>query len=155
VVGRELYRVRDGKVAAVPLPGGHAAGVTALLADSTGAVWTGISPAEVLYRFSGEHWDSIALPKPMFVHRIYMDSRQRLMLIGSAGCYRLDESGDWHLLLARTTPKDPMLYGITEARDGSYWISTTAGVVQIWGDKTRHYSRKNGLTDVLIYDLLT
>jgi signal transduction histidine kinase/ligand-binding sensor domain-containing protein len=154
IAGRDLYRIRDGKAAPVPLPQGYT-DASALLAGSRGDVWVGIPGATALYRFKGEHWDSTALPRHVFVHRIYEDRKDRLVLLTSAGCYRRDAAGAWDLLMERTSAKDPILYSFAEARDSSYWLSTTAGVIQLSGDKKQWYTKHNGLTDVLVYDILS
>ena len=154
IAGKELYRLREGKVSAVPLPNSHAS-ANSLFANDKAEVWVGIPGAKALYRFAGEHWDSTALPTPTYVRRIYEDSKHQLILLTYTGCYRQTPSGNWDVLIPRNDPKEPIFYSFTEGRDGSYWISTSAGVKQLSGGRVLHYSKQNGLSDVLIYDMLT
>ncbi len=154
IAGKELYRLREGKVSAVPLPNNYT-GANTVFANDKAEVWIGIPRAKVLYRFAGEHWDSTALPGPTYVQKIYENDKKQLIVLTYSGCFRQTQSDKWDVLIPRKDPKDPIPYSFTEARDGSYWISTTAGVDQISGVGVKHFTKQNGLSDVLIYDMLT
>jgi signal transduction histidine kinase/sugar lactone lactonase YvrE len=85
---------------------------------------------------------------------MYEDALHRPILITGRGLYRIDGKS-WELLLARKSPKDPLLYSFAEGRDGSYWTSSMGGVTRIRNNELQTFTKQNGLTDVLIYDMLT
>jgi signal transduction histidine kinase/ligand-binding sensor domain-containing protein len=151
--GKFLYAIRNGKASVVTIPG-MAGRVQALAATGTGFLIASVGSTK-LYNLVKDHWDSIPLPgnRPLFVHRITQDNAGRVILLSGNGLFRLDNN-DWNLLLPRKSNTEPLLYGFTESLDGSYWVSTSSGIVRLSGETKQYFNRKTGLTDLLVYDLL-
>ena len=153
LAGKGLFRMWEGKINSVSLPNGYES-ASAISASGNNGLWVAVSDAGALYHLADDRWDSTLLPKPTFIRRLYEDSAGRLVLISTAGLYRREADGTWKLLLERKTPVAPLLYSFAQDRDGSYWVSTTAGVIQLINGTVRHFTKEQGFTDVLIYDML-
>ena len=86
--------------------------------------------------------------------KIYRDAAGRLLLLAGDGIYRYAGEA-WTQLLERHTNKEPMYYAVAEGGNGSYWVSTSSGVIRLAeGAAPQYFNRRTGLTDLMVYDLL-
>ncbi len=153
IAGHKLYTLREGKITPIGTPA--TANMLSALGATDDGIWVGAAGSRSIYRLRGSAWDSLMLPQslPLHVSRIYADAARRIVLLTTAGIYRL-KGAAWTRLLVRNNPKAPLYYAMAETRDGSYWVSTSTGVVRLSDRAPQYFNRKNGLTDLLVYDLL-
>ncbi len=153
IAGKSLYRLNNGKVEAVSLPGSYPV-VAAIMDDHAGGIWAAMAGAGSLFRLGERHWDSSRVLDHGYIYDIYRDRNDRLILLSSNGMYRNDEGG-WNLVYATQKPKEARLLSFSEAHDGSYWMSSSAGAIQVDGDDVRYFTKQNGLTDVMVETIIT
>lgn len=153
IAGKALYKITDGKVLAVALPNGYPAPSAIHSPPDAAGLYVSLPGAAALYHFANGRWDSVALPKPTFIGRIYENEAHRLILLGAIGVYEETADGVWNPLIKRASKEDPLPYSFAQDRDGSYWVSTSNGVVQLRNGTEQWFSKAQGFTDVLIYDI--
>jgi signal transduction histidine kinase/ligand-binding sensor domain-containing protein len=152
IAGQMLYRVAAGKISHVPVPGRDKVMTLNITGDD---IWTCPSLTTCIYRCHRGNWDSVALPcrEALFAFRLYEDNARRLLLFTGGGVFRYEQDR-WNLLLERKTSKEPLPYSFAEAKDGSYWIGTTSGAIRLSGEEKQFFSRKNGLSDLTVHDII-
>ncbi len=154
VAGNKPFVLRGGKVTPLPTPAAGAR-VTALRCAGND-VWIAQAGSASLYRYHSSSWDSLSLPehRPQYVFKIYEEAAKGLIMLTGDGVYRYAQQG-WSRLLERRSKREPLYYALATASDGSYWVSTSTGVIRLAdGALPQYFNRANGLTDLLVYDLL-
>lgn len=153
VAGKELFSVSNGKVTTTSLPNGRKY-IRTLFAEGND-LWVGAEGSMALYRYKSGVWDSLMLPQCDVVLDIARDSRKRLVIVTLfGGVFQLKADNTWNPVLLRKSPTDLEYLSFAESKDGSYWIGCNSGAFQIKGNEVRHFSKRNGFSDLTIYDLL-
>ncbi|MDE3165338.1 MAG: hypothetical protein KGN36_05990, partial [Acidobacteriota bacterium] len=128
--------------------------ITALLEDSARNIWVGTSKG--LGRFAGRRPSSFSMVRelpPGEVKSIFEDSRHRVWTSTSAGTLAvIHPAGTLVLGRKQGLPGQP-LYRILEATDGSFWVSSSKGVLELTAESVEQVlSGKRNLLDIVVHD---
>ena len=128
-----VFRFPEGRPSAsIPLPLLPDTEVTALTEDSAGSVWVGTSKGLVKFpNAASPSWSEIKGLPPDGVESIFEDSRQRIWVSTSEGCAAVISPGATVLLDRRNGMPGHPLYRILEAADGSFWVSSPKGILEL------------------------
>ena len=128
-----LFRFPDGRPSTlVPRPFLPDTAVTALLEDSAGRIWVGT--AQGLLRFQNASADSgVAIPgiPAQEVQSIFEDSRRRIWVSTGEGSVVVISPEKTVILDRKNGLPGHPLYRILEAPDGSFWISSPKGILEL------------------------
>lgn len=152
IASQQLFSFAAGRIIPIktPVPARRNLALATIGSD----IWISVVNGQSLYRYHPGGWDSLALPDNLqYVYRIFEDAEQRPIIITPAGLYQYDGS-NWTPLYKRSSGKEPLIYSFCQASDRSFWLGTTVGAVRISAEGTQTFTRQNGLSDLLIYDLL-
>lgn len=149
---RSLYRLREGKMDIIALPTPKVS-PRAILSDHHGGIWLAGASANYLYHYHNNVWDSLFLASGATVIDLAEDRDGHLFILTNEGLYQ-SEAGKLKLTYPDKTATSAPIFSFAQAGDGSYWLSTATDVVQILNGKVQRYDRQNGLTDVLVQQIL-
>lgn len=148
IAGREVYLLHEGKVRYIPGPGRTA---TALLEDESG-LWLASDGNDQLYRRSGNGWDSVQMPTPMYVRRIETDENGGILVFGMSGLFRYRPADKtWNRLLELNAEFDGIPNSFACSADGSIWVSTGNGFFRYMNGQRQYFNRRSGFTDLVVY----
>ena len=150
-----VYRFPDGRPEAViPPPLLPDAEITALLEDSHRNVWAGTSKG--LGEFRGADPSSFVelrnLPADA-VESIFEDSRKRIWVSTAEGAVLvITPAGPVVLDRKNGLPGQP-LYRILEAADGSFWVSSSKGILELTAESVAQVlAGSRAMLDVIVHD---
>lgn len=89
------------------------------------------------------------------VQRLYNDRRGRLLALTTDGLFLVRDSTLSPVMAGGKKIFGGALLCATEAPDGSLWIGTRSGVIQLTDATVRAIRRRDGLSDNLMYDAMT
>ncbi len=128
-----VFRFPEGRpTASVPPPLLPETEVTALLEDSAGSVWVGTAKGLVKFQnFASPTWAGIQGVPPDGVESILEDSRKRIWVSTSEGSAAVISPGATVVLDRGNGMPGHPLYRIVEAADGSFWVSSPKGILEL------------------------
>ncbi|MBS1773530.1 MAG: hypothetical protein JST82_11780 [Bacteroidetes bacterium] len=158
IAQHKAYQIRSNNSPLITLPSINDS-FTSVFADGND-LWIGGTKGKIYHRH-GNTWDSIAFHEPSLsgipqVNAFYRDSRQQLWVGTDGGLYKI-ENNKINIAHINATP----LYGIypilsiTEDKYKNIWLGTALGAFRINDTSWVYCSKKNGLTDNTIYQVIT
>lgn len=149
-----IYLVEGKRLTSPRLPAGvpHI-GITSIVRDTGSGIWIG-SQRDGLWHVTGNRAERIPEPegRTRGVSPVFQSSDGRLWAWGPQ-YLMVHEKGTWSPVLFNGTQIAPS--AMFEHPRGQLWIGTqTAGLMRIVGDRIEQYSRRQGLGDVVVRDVL-
>ena len=155
--GNRAFMIEGDKISTIRPPDTGAV-ITSLLVEK-GQVWLA-RVGGMVYRLSGNKWDSLAAPAgaagAVIFSDIFRDSRSRLWFTSNVGLFTADSG--W---LRRPVLRSGMetlftsMHAITEDRSGALWVGMASGVLRLADSTTTYFSKRSGLSDNSFPDVFT
>jgi len=145
--GGGLSRYRDGKFTVYTTENGLVHNfVDALAKDSEGAIWAGTERG--ISRFKDEHFTNFTEKDgPVLgVTGICLDNEGRLWMFKKSGGMLIYKDGVFTQQTIEGLASTAHINSICSDRQGNLWIATGDGLFQVQGDRTRHFTTKDGLS---------
>lgn len=153
----EVYFITKGKIKYYVSPGAGDS-VSSLLAERNG-LW--IVKRGVVYHKHEQVWDTLRFPlppdvTPPNVSRIYRDRQGLVWVTTNGGLFRADSSRlIYYPINGWNSDFPPAITSITQDRSDALWLGISGGALKLSGNTTQHYNKRNGLSDNMIFDVLT
>lgn len=153
LAGQNIYHWRQGRSALLKAP--HEGLRWTAIKTQHHVLWAAAYGSRYLFRYEAGRWDSLALPdnQQHYILRIKSNDKGQLIILSYLGAFLQINSG-WTTLFQRQSVQDPMPLSFAQASDGSYWLGTSHGAIQIQNGQIRHFDKGNGFSDVMVDDLL-
>lgn len=148
----DVYYVANRKMHYLPLPGNTNAKTIA--ANGQG-LWLGTDSA--LYRYRGGKWLSVPVraDAPTGIDHIFATGRDKVWLTCGGGLFKFNGRAAIQYMAGGDEPVAGLAAtSATEDNRGVLWVGTTSGVVRIDSVGMQHFSKRNGLTDNTINNVL-
>ena len=129
-----VFSVEDG----LPAPFVQAAAL-----DSTGQIWVATSAGAA--RLDGERFHPIPGQPTAFCTNIFVDSDERVWLSTFGDGVWIYDGSTWQNLTTATGLPTNEINQVLEARDGSYWLATEAGLVHLVDDDVEVFDEESGI----------
>jgi len=145
--GGGLSAIKDGKIRVFTTRDGLASSFGGSLFQSRdGSVWAGTANGLSRIRNGRITSFSTGLLAHRYVSAIYEDQEGLVIAIAALGLFRFEE-GKLRPYLADQIGESPFIYQAYQARNGSIWLASGAGLITIKNDQAIFLTHEDGLLD--------